>query len=89
MDWRVQGLCLREDPDLFFPVGSSTSALVLLQTEEAKAVCRRCPVMSRCLAWAVKVGPVEGIWGGTTEGERRVMRRRAAPEPAAPLLPAT
>lgn len=83
MDWRVQGLCLREDPDLFFPVGSINSGLGVLQADEAKAVCRYCPVTRQCLAWAVDAGPVEGIWGGTTEGERRAMRLRGAREPAA------
>lgn len=68
MDWRAQGLCLREDPDLFFPVGGINSGLAVLQTDEAKAVCRRCPVTRQCLAWAIDVGPVEGIWGCTTEG---------------------
>ncbi|TXS41786.1 WhiB family transcriptional regulator [Streptomyces sp. OR43] len=76
MNWRVRGLCLREDPELFFPVGSINSGPVTIQTEDAKAVCRRCPVMQRCLAWAVEMGPVEGIWGGTTERERRALRRR-------------
>ncbi|MDD1062702.1 WhiB family transcriptional regulator [Streptomyces cocklensis] len=83
MDWRAQGLCLREDPDLFFPVGGINSGLAVLQTDEAKAVCRRCPVTRQCLAWAIDVGPVEGIWGCTTEGERRAMRQRSAREPAA------
>ncbi|MEW2079172.1 WhiB family transcriptional regulator [Streptomyces sp. NPDC012403] len=83
MDWRVRGLCLSEDPDLFFPIGSINSGRATLQTDEAKAVCRRCPVTRQCLAWAVDMGPVEGIWGGTTEGERRAMRRRAVRKPAA------
>ncbi|MFJ8792459.1 WhiB family transcriptional regulator [Streptomyces sp. NPDC102462] len=83
MDWRVRGLCLREDPDLFFPIGSVNSGPAALQTDEAKAVCRHCPVMEQCLAWALDAGPVEGIWGGTTEGERRALRRRTAREPAA------
>ncbi|MFK0120833.1 WhiB family transcriptional regulator [Streptomyces sp. NPDC090994] len=82
MDWRDLGLCLREDPDLFFPIGSADSGLSAVQTDEAKAVCRRCPVAERCLAWAVEAGPVEGIWGGTTEGERRALRRRTALGPA-------
>ncbi|MEV6409121.1 MULTISPECIES: WhiB family transcriptional regulator [Streptomyces] len=75
MDWRVRGLCLTEDPDLFFPVGGVDSGPATIQTDEAKAVCRHCPVTRRCLAWAVDAGPVEGIWGGTTEGERRALRR--------------
>ncbi|MBW8699150.1 Transcriptional regulator WhiB1 [Streptomyces sp. MBT84] len=78
MDWRVRGLCLREDPELFFPIGSVNSGPVAMQADEAKAVCRRCPVMTHCLEWAVAAGPVEGIWGGTTEGERRALRRRVA-----------
>ncbi|MEU1342015.1 WhiB family transcriptional regulator [Streptomyces sp. NPDC090075] len=82
MDWRVRGLCLREDPDLFFPIGSVSSGPVAIQTDAAKAVCRRCPVLEKCLAWAVDAGPIEGIWGGTTEGERRAMRRPAEREAA-------
>ncbi|MEV2198324.1 WhiB family transcriptional regulator [Streptomyces phaeochromogenes] len=38
----------------------------------------RCPVMEQCLDWAVHVVQVEGIWGGTTESERRAMKRREA-----------
>ncbi|MGW2387857.1 WhiB family transcriptional regulator [Streptomyces sp. NPDC001658] len=82
MDWRVRGLCLSEDPDLFFPVGSVNSGPATLQADEAKSVCRRCPVTRQCLAWAVETGPVEGIWGGTTEGEHRAMRRRSVREQA-------
>ncbi|MER7688437.1 WhiB family transcriptional regulator [Streptomyces sp. NPDC097610] len=37
----------------------------------------RCPVRERCLQWALDVGQV-GIWGGTTESERRATRRRSA-----------
>lgn len=83
MDWRVRGLCLSEDPDLFFPIGrgSLDSGPVAIQTDEAKAVCRQCPVAKQCLQWAVDAGPVEGIWGGTTEGERRAMRRREIRRP--------
>ncbi|MFJ4468690.1 WhiB family transcriptional regulator [Streptomyces sp. NPDC089424] len=76
MDWRTRGLCLGEDPDLFFPIGNTHSGRTAVQVDEAKAVCRRCPVAERCLAWAVDVGPVEGIWGGMTEGERRALRVR-------------
>ncbi|MFF5497882.1 WhiB family transcriptional regulator [Streptomyces aquilus] len=81
MDWRDGGLCLREDPDLFFPTGDIRSGRTVLQIDEAKAVCRRCPVAEQCLSWAVDADPVEGIWGGTTEGERRAMRLRAMYRP--------
>ena len=47
MDWRSRAACLDKDPELFFPVGNTGPAL--LQIEEAKSVCRRCPVMDTCL----------------------------------------
>jgi WhiB family redox-sensing transcriptional regulator len=74
-DWRDRAACRHEDPDLFFPIG--TSGPTLLQTEQAKAVCRRCSVQERCLRWAVDTGQSTGIWGGTSETERRALRRRA------------
>ena len=46
MDWRHRAICRDEDPELFFPVGTSGPAL--LQIAEAKSVCRRCPVVSEC-----------------------------------------
>ncbi|MEU7472081.1 WhiB family transcriptional regulator [Streptomyces sp. NPDC044984] len=76
MDWCEKASCRDVDPDLFFPIGDSGPTL--LQIDEAKAVCHRCPVMGECLAQALTADPVEGIWGGTTEGERRAMGRRPA-----------
>ncbi|MCX4706398.1 WhiB family transcriptional regulator [Streptomyces sp. NBC_01373] len=78
MDWRDMASCRDGDPDLFFPIGNSSSAPSLIQVDRAKAVCRRCPVRDKCLNWAIKADPVEGIWGGTTESERRALRRRSA-----------
>ena len=76
VDWRLSGVCLEEDPELFFPIGNKGPAL--LQIEEAKAVCRRCPVMEQCLQWAMETGQEHGVWGGMSEDERRAMKRRAA-----------
>jgi WhiB family redox-sensing transcriptional regulator len=69
--------CRRLDPDLFFPV--STSGASLTDIEAAKRVCRRCPVATPCLRWALDLGQVSGIWGGTTEEERRALRRAPVP----------
>jgi len=57
MDWRHRAICRDEDPELFFPVGTSGPAL--LQIAEAKTVCRRCPVVSECLTWALESGRIE------------------------------
>ncbi|MFJ3908182.1 WhiB family transcriptional regulator [Streptomyces vinaceus] len=83
MDWRHRAACREEDPELFFPVGSSGPAL--LQIEEAKAVCHRCPVLERCLEWALEGGMDMGVCGGLTEEERRAVKRRRAREARARL----
>lgn len=75
-NWRTHAACRREDPDLFFPIGTTGPALV--QTEQAKSVCRRCPVEEQCLQWALDTGQSIGVWGGTSETERRALARRAA-----------
>lgn len=69
MDWRSRVACRTEEPELFFPVGTSGPALV--QTARATAVCRRCPVMLRCRDWAMTTGQAAGVWGGLTEDQRR------------------
>ncbi|MFF3849194.1 WhiB family transcriptional regulator [Streptomyces sp. NPDC002328] len=73
-DWRQHAVCRHEDPDLFFPIGTTGPAL--LQTEQAKAVCRRCPVREPCLEWAMETDQTLGVWGGTSETERRSLKRR-------------
>lgn len=72
-DWRHAAVCRDEDPELFHPIGNTGPAL--FQIAEAKAVCRRCPSMTACLAWALESGS-GGILGATTEGERAKLRQR-------------
>ncbi|HZF93183.1 WhiB family transcriptional regulator [Streptomyces sp.] len=73
-NWREQAACRLEDPDLFFPIGTSGPAL--MQAEQAKAICRRCPVREPCLEFALDTGQTLGVWGGTGETERRALQRR-------------
>jgi WhiB family transcriptional regulator, redox-sensing transcriptional regulator len=74
--WRNQSICRDTDPDLFFPVGTTGQALI--QIARAKEVCGECPVSAECLAFALETNQDSGIWGGTSEEERRVMRRAQA-----------
>jgi WhiB family transcriptional regulator, redox-sensing transcriptional regulator len=71
-DWHEDAACRGADPDLFFPI--STTGAALRQIEQAKRICRNCPVRIQCLAWAVDNGVTDGVWGGTTEDERRIIR---------------
>jgi len=72
-DWRDAAACVGWDPELFFPVGTAGPALA--QIGEARAVCRSCPVVAPCLAWALDAGCDYGVWGGRSEDERRGLRR--------------
>jgi WhiB family redox-sensing transcriptional regulator len=45
------------------------------QVAAAKAICRGCPVCAECLDYAMQTAQDHGIWGGTTDEERRVARR--------------
>jgi WhiB family redox-sensing transcriptional regulator len=75
-DWRALGACRDEDPDLFFPITSKGPSA--RQVNLAKAVCGRCRVQRKCLRFALETRQDQGVWGGTTEEERKLMRRAQA-----------
>jgi WhiB family redox-sensing transcriptional regulator len=72
-DWRKNAACKDTDPDLFFPVGSTGPALD--QIAAAKAVCAVCESRVQCLEFALATNQESGIWGGTSEEERRKIRK--------------
>lgn len=81
--WMTEGSCHalvetlggRERDRLFFPSPGEP-------TRQAKAMCFDCPVRQDCLDFAQTNGIRYGIWGGTSERERRRMRREMALGPA-------
>ena len=68
-----RGTCQTAEPELFFPVSATGPATA--QVAAAKAVCGGCPVRAECLRYAMQTAQDHGIWGGTTEEERRQARR--------------
>ena len=74
--WRNEAVCRDTDPELFFPVGTTGQAL--LQIDRAKEVCTECTVRVSCLEFAIETNQDSGIWGGTSEEERRNIRRNIA-----------
>ncbi len=72
-DWRDTAACRDTDPDLFFPVGTTGPAID--QIAAAKAVCEVCPSREECLQFALATNQDSGVWGGTSEDERRKLRR--------------
>lgn len=72
--WMDHALCQDVDPGVFFPERGQPTA-------PAKRICAACPVRAECLSYAVDRYMTHGIWGGTSERERRQIRadrRRAA-----------
>ncbi|MFI1472080.1 WhiB family transcriptional regulator [Streptomyces wuyuanensis] len=68
--WRRTAACLTApDPEIFFADTSQKKTI-----EQAKAICRRCPVALRCLIDAMNAEQATsryGIFGGATHGQRR------------------
>lgn len=71
--WRKQAICRDTDPDLFFPVGTTGPAIE--QIDSAKAVCNTCASKAPCLEFAMMTNQDSGVWGGTSEEERRKLRK--------------
>jgi WhiB family redox-sensing transcriptional regulator len=80
MEWVHRARCKDEDPELFFPVGTTGPAAA--QIDEAKAICMQCEVRVQCLEWALTTGQDAGVWGGMSEEERRALRRARRREAA-------
>jgi len=74
--------CRVEDPELWF-------AEKTVQVEQAKALCRACPLVDACLAGAIDRQEPWGVWGGEVFVDGRVVavkRGRGRPRKAQPSL---
>ena len=69
--WMAEGNCASRPPSMFFPSDG-------VGVEQAKLVCNDCPVSARCLEYAIENRIDHGVWGGTSERQRRrIIRARA------------
>lgn len=71
-DWREQAACAGMIDDTFFPISRNDPATA------AKAICRRCPVIEKCLELGLVTGS-DGVLGGMTAVERDQLKRRRRP----------
>ena len=69
--WQERAACYGIEPDVFFPIAEEEAGPAL-------AFCRSCSIRDECLAWALKNGERYGVWGGTTEQQRRRIQRQVA-----------
>jgi WhiB family redox-sensing transcriptional regulator len=70
-EWKQLGLCNQVDPDLWFPDRGASA-------REPQRICGDCPVRAECLEYALETDQRFGIWGGTSEQERRRIKRDTA-----------
>lgn len=67
-DWMENARCRERDPEQFFVRGAA-------QSRRAVRICTRCEVREECLTYALTNGIEFGVWGGTTERQRRRLAR--------------
>jgi WhiB family redox-sensing transcriptional regulator len=65
--WHQEAACAGQT-DLFFVKGTPPT--------RTRQICGGCPVREECLAYALADPELVGLWGGTTERERRELRRQ-------------
>ena len=74
LDWRDRAACRGPQAREFYPPGRGERRDEKYRRGlRAKDVCSRCSVVDDCLEYAVGIRETHGIWGGTSEVERRVL----------------
>jgi WhiB family redox-sensing transcriptional regulator len=68
-NWMGQGNCRDHSPSTFFPSDG-------VGVEVARRICATCPVRGPCLEYALRNRVDHGVWGGTSERERRRIARQ-------------
>ncbi|WP_269805105.1 WhiB family transcriptional regulator [Pseudonocardia kujensis] len=66
-NWRIAARCRTADAEELFVRGA--------EQRRARQFCAACPVRTECLAHALDERVEFGVWGGTTERERRALLR--------------
>lgn len=74
--WRDRAACRDMDVNVFFPPKGRNDLI-----QDALGICDGCPVKRQCLQDVLTHVPYEadhGVVGGTTEKDRKALRRRGA-----------
>lgn len=76
LEWMVKGYCAvtQANTDIFYEEGNESTA---------KAFCYQCPVIDKCREFAI-ANDEAGVWGGTSESDRRAVQRRRGPRYSCP-----
>ena len=74
--WQDKGACLNTNVEVFFHDFNERGDNRDERIANAKKICATCPVINECLEHALNVPEHYGVWGGKSEDERRLIRRR-------------
>lgn len=70
--WQLGAACRGPNQIIFFPPSRLERRSEKRQREQrAKEICSECSVQTSCLQYALEIREQHGIWGGSTENERR------------------
>jgi WhiB family redox-sensing transcriptional regulator len=68
--WMAKGNCRDYSPSVFFPSDG-------VGVDRARKICATCSQIQPCLEYALENRIDHGVWGGTSERERRrILKRR-------------
>ncbi|QSE86750.1 WhiB family transcriptional regulator [Rhodococcus koreensis] len=88
--WQLHARCRNTNANLFFPCEGEGKGARIRRERTAKQICTGCPVRPECHDHAVTADEAFGVWGGTSESERRRLntesKQIASPTPDAPGL---
>ena len=75
--WLSRGTCRAEGRELFHGEPGEPVMARIGREEAAKRICARCPVLVECREHVLRADQLDGVWGGLTPVERRMILDRA------------
>lgn len=69
--WKLNGACVDQNPEWWFVTPGDLRVL------DAIRICKTCPIRERCLEYALTTDSAWGIWGGTTEKQRKQIKENS------------
>jgi len=72
-EWQLEAACRVLDSTIFFHPPAARNIQRDSRIARAKAICRDCPAIVACRAWALRTMEPYGIWGGLSEDARTTL----------------
>lgn len=72
-DWQLHAACRGTDTAVFYHPENERGPSRRRREQQAKQICRPCPVAANCLSWALTMRESYGVWGGLSVEEREAL----------------